>query len=509
MSGPRYIAAIDQGTTSTRCMVFDRQGRMVSIAQREHRRYFPRPGWVEHDAAEIWSIVRRILPQALAEAGIGADQIVALGVTNQRETTVVWDPATGRPVAKAIVWQDTRTGPLLARIERDFDADEIRMRTGLPLHHYFSAPKLRWLLESEPDLQDRADRGELLFGTMDSWITWNLTGGAGIDGPPGIHVTDVTNASRTMLMNLETLDWDEELLRVFGVPRSMLPRIHPSMDSFGRTRDPLPGIPIGALIGDQQASLIGQTAFEAGEAKCTFGTGIFLLLNTGHEIVRSRHGLITTVAHKVAGSPAVYALEGSIAVAGGLVQWVRDSLGLIRSPAEIETLAAGVPDNGGCYVVPAFSGMFAPYWSSAAQGIMVGLTSYVTKEHIARAVLEASAWQTRDVVDAMNADAGVPAQSLAVDGGMTADNLLMQMVADVLDIPVVRPMMAETVALGAAYAAGLAVGYWSDPQVLRRHWQRAGEWHPTIDPARRDRELSEWRAAVSLALTWGNRGTAA
>jgi glycerol kinase len=371
---------------------------------------------------------------------------------------------------------------------------------------YFSGPKLRWLLDRNPEMAVAAAGGDLLFGTMDTWITWNLTGGTGSGGArPGIHVTDVTNASRTMLMNLETLDWDENLLAAFGVPRNMLPEIRPSVGELGVTLDPLSGIPIGALIGDQQASLFGQTAFDPGEAKCTFGTGSFLLLNTGTEIVRSRHGLITTVAHKFAGEPAVYALEGSVAVAGGLVQWCRDSLGLIRSPAEIETLAAGVKDNGGCYVVPAFSGLFAPYWDSTAQGIMVGLTSYVTKAHIARAVLEATAWQTHDVVDAMNADAGVPALSLAVDGGMTADNLLMQLVADVLDIPVVRPMMAETVALGAAYAAGLAVGYWSDRQVLRRHWQRAGEWRPQIDPDRRSRELASWRHAVSLARAWGNQ----
>ena len=502
----RYVAALDQGTTSTRCVLFDRHGRMVSIAQREHHQHFPQPGWVEHDAAEIWSIVKKVIPQALADAGVEAGQVVGLGVTNQRETTVVWNRHTGVPVGRAIVWQDTRTSSLLARMGDRIDPADVLQRTGLPMATYFSGAKLRWMLDRDPALQPAAERGDLLFGTMDSWITWNLTGGpGGAARRPGLHVTDVTNASRTMLMNLETLDWDDDLLSAFDIPRAMLPEIRPSIARWGKTVDPLPGIDIGAVIGDQQASLFGQTAFEAGEAKCTFGTGSFLLLNTGTEIVRSTHGLITTVAHKVDGEPAVYALEGSVAVAGGLVQWCRDNLGLIRSPAEIETLAAGVPDNGGCYLVPAFSGLFAPHWDNNAQGVLVGLTSFVTKAHIARAVLEATAWQTRDVLDAMNADAGVPALSLAVDGGMTGDNLLMQLIADALDIPVVRPMMAETVALGAAYAAGLAVGYWPDRQVLRRHWQRAGEWRPLIDPERRTAELASWRHAVSLASAWGNR----
>lgn len=482
---------------------------MVSIAQREHHQYFPRPGWVEHDAAEIWSIVKRIVPRALADAGVDAGQVVGLGVTNQRETTVVWNRHTGVPISRAIVWQDTRTADLLTRLADRIPSAEVLAKTGLPMATYFSGAKLKWLLDRDPQLRPAAERGELLFGTMDSWITWNLTGGPGVGGGPnssaGLHVTDVTNASRTMLMNIETLDWDPGLLDAFEIPPAMMPQIVPSIGRLGIAAEPLSGVPIGAVIGDQQASLFGQTAFEAGEAKCTFGTGSFLLLNTGTDLVRSRHGLITTVAHKVDGEPAVYALEGSVAVAGGLVQWCRDNLGLIRSPAEIETLAAGVPDNGGCYLVPAFSGLFAPHWDNKAQGILVGLTSFVTKAHIARAVLEATAWQTRDVVDAMNADAGVPALSLAVDGGMTGDNLLMQLVADALDIPVVRPMMAETVALGAAYAAGLAVGYWPDRQVLRRHWQRAGEWRPQTDPQRRSAELASWHHAVSLARAWGRR----
>jgi glycerol kinase len=497
----RFIAALDQGTTSSRCILFDHHGRMVSIAQREHHQLYPHPGWVEHDAAEIWSIVQRIIRQALDDADATADQVVGLGVTNQRETMVVWDRHSGLPVHRAIVWQDTRTVALLTQIAETVSVAEILTRTGLPLVSYFSGAKVRWLLDSDATLRERAVNGDLLFGTMDSWITWNLTGG--VNG--GLHVTDVTNASRTMLMNIETLDWDDVLLDAFHVPRSMLPEIRSTIGDFGVTVDPVPGIRIGALIGDQQASLFGQGAFSAGEAKCTFGTGGFLLLNTGTEIVRSRHGLITTVAHKTDGEAAVYALEGSMAMTGGLVQWCRDNLHLIKTAAEIETLAATVDDNGGCYVVPAFSGLFAPYWDAEAQGLLVGLTSYVTRAHIARAVLEATAWQTRDVVDAMNADAGVPASRLVVDGGMTADNLLMQMVADVLDVPVVRPMMAETVALGAAYAAGLSVGYWPDRAALRRHWQLAAEWRPTMDATRRDNELAAWRHAVSLAIAWGKR----
>ncbi len=498
-----YVAALDQGTTSTRCIVYDRQGRLVAVAQREHRQFYPRPGWVEHDAAEIWDVVRRVVPEALADAGVDSGQVVGLGVTNQRETTVVWDRHTGKPVSRAIVWQDTRTAALLPDIAAELSEEEIKARSGLPLASYFSGSKLRWLLEQDPALRERAETGDLLFGTMDSWLVWNLTGG--VDG--GRHVTDATNASRTMLMNLETLDWDDDLLSCMRVPRSMLPEIVPSMGVLGTTTEPVAGIPVAAVIGDQQASLFGQTAFDPGEAKCTFGTGSFLLLNTGTEAVRSRHGLITTVAHKIDGEPTVYALEGSIAVAGALVQWCRDSLGLVRSPAEIETLALTESDNGGCYLVPAFSGLYAPHWESRAQGLLVGLTSYVTRGHLARAVLEATAWQTFDVVDAMNADADVPLTRLAVDGGMTSDNLLMQTVSDFLGVPVVRPMMAETVALGAAYAAGLAVGYWTDRRLLRANWHRAAQWEPAMEPGRRERELALWRHAVETAILWGRRPT--
>ncbi len=494
----RYVAAVDQGTTSTRCVLFDHDGRMVSIAQQQHRQYFPSPGWVEQDAAEIWAITRRVIPQALKNAGVGPADVAGIGITNQRETVLLWDRATGVPVHRAIGWQDTRTGPVLAEVAQRLPAAEILRRSGLPMVNYFSAAKVRWLLQSQPDLQERAARGELLLGTMDTWLTWNLTGG--VRG--GRHVTDVTNASRTMLMNLESLDWDPALLNAFDIPRVILPEITSSTGDFGKTVEPIPGVPVAALLGDQQASLFGQGAVGPAEAKCTFGTGAFLLLNTGTELVRSSHGLITTVARQIGDEAPMYALEGSMAMAGGLVTWCRDNLQLIRTPAEIETLAATVPDNGGCYVVPAFSGLFAPYWNGDAQGIIVGLTSFVTRAHIARAVLEATAWQTRDVVDAMNADVGASATRLLVDGGMTADNLLMQMVADVLDMTVVRPTMAESVSLGAAYAAGLAVGYWPDQSALHRHWQRAGEWNPAMDPARRAAELGQWRNAVALAQSW-------
>ena len=473
---------------------------MVSVAQLLHHQYYPHPGWVEQDAEEIWQLVCRLVPQALADLDAAPDQVVGLGITNQRETTVVWDRATGLPVSRAIGWQDTRTAAHLSKLTSGFDVSELTRRTGLPLASYFSGPKLRWILDNDPTLRDRAERGELLFGTMDSWLVWKLTG--------GLHVTDVTNASRTMLMDLETLQWDDELLACMRVPRVMLPEIRPSMGNFGLTSQPVAGIPVTAVIGDQQASLLGQTAFERGEAKCTFGTGSFLLMNTGTELVRSSSGLITTVAHSVEGEETVYALEGSVAMAGALVEWCRTALELIRSPAEIETLALSVEDNGGCYVVPAFAGLYAPYWESKAQGIVVGLTSYVTKGHLARAVLEATAWQTKDVVDAMNADVGVPMSFLAVDGGMTANNLLMQTLADVLDVPVVRPMMAESVALGAAYAAGLSAGYWADRSLLRTHWHPAAEWRSSMAPEKREEQLGSWRKAVELAIEWGRRPAA-
>jgi glycerol kinase len=490
----RYVVAIDQGTTSTRCIVFDRRGQLVSLAQQEHKQYFPKPGWVEHDALEIWRNVERLGPEALRRAGITAEQVAAVGIANQRETTVVWDRATGRPVGHAIVWQDTRTDALVHQLALAPGADAVHERSGLPLATYFSGPRIRWMLDRTPGLRERAERGEVLFGTMETWLIWKLTG--------GLHVTDVTNASRTMLLDVHTLDWSAESLAFFGIPRAMLPEVRPSVGVFGTARSAFPGVRIGAALGDQQAALFGQTCFTPGEAKCTYGTGSFLLLNTGAELVRSTHGLLSTVAYQVAGSPAAYALEGSIAITGSLVQWFRDQLELIASAPEIETLARTVADNGGCYIVPAFSGLYAPHWRSEARGVIVGLTSYITKGHLARAVLEATAWQTREVVDAMNADSGLTLTTLKVDGGMTADNLLMQFIADVLDVPVVRPLASETVSLGAAYAAGLAVGYWPDLEGLRQNWHRAAQWQPTMEPGLRDREYGNWQRAVERTLDW-------
>ncbi|WP_067535124.1 glycerol kinase GlpK [Nocardia crassostreae] len=494
----RFVMAIDQGTTSTRCIVFDSAGRLVSVAQREHQHYFPKPGWAEQDAMEIWRNVDRIIPRALRDGGIAREQIVALGITNQRETSVVWDRPTGIPVGKAIVWQDVRTADLVRTLSDRPDAHRVLELSGLPLGTYFSAPKLRWLLDSVPGLRARAERGDVLFGTMETWLIWNLTGG--VDG--GIHLTDVTNASRTLLMNLETLDWDRELLSFFDIPAAMLLEIRSSSEIYGVTRRVAPGITIAAALGDQQAALFGQTCFSRGDTKCTYGTGGFLLMNTGRTPVRSTHGLLTTVGYRIGDAPAMYALEGSIAVTGSLVQWFRDGLGLISSAPEIETLARTVDDNGGCYIVPAFSGLFAPHWRSEARGIIVGLTSYVTKGHLARAVLEATAWQTREVVDAMNADSRLQATALKVDGGMTTDHLLMQFVADVLDVPVKRPMVVETVSLGAAYAAGLAVGYWADLEVLRRNWHRAAEWQPQADAEHVKAEYINWKRAVELTFGW-------
>ncbi|HEU5356378.1 MAG TPA: glycerol kinase GlpK [Actinocrinis sp.] len=494
----QYVMSIDQGTGSTRAILFDQGGRLVSVAQREHRQFYPRPGWVEHDAMEIWRNLEHVTREALHRVGAGADQVAAIGIANQRETSVLWDRRTGMPIGRAVVWQDTRTDELVAEFAQRPDADIVLERTGLPLATYFSAPRIRWLLDHTAGLYERAERGDVLFGTMESWVVWNLTGG--VDG--GVHVTDVTNASRTLLMDLRTLQWDKELLDFFGVPAAMLPEIRSSAEVYGTAKRAVRGVRIAAALGDQQAALFGQTCFARGEAKCTYGTGSFLLLNTGDTPVRSTHGLLTTVGYRIGEEPAAYALEGSIAITGALVQWFRDNLGLISSAPEIETLARTVEDNGGCYIVPAFSGLYAPHWHSSARGIIVGLTSYITKGHLARAVLEATGWQTREVVDAMNADSGLELKTLKVDGGMTADNLLMQFLADVLDAPVVRPMIAETVSLGAAYAAGLAVGYWPDLEGLRRNWHRAAQWLPAMDPARRESEYANWRRAVERTLDW-------
>jgi glycerol kinase len=491
-----YVAAIDQGTTSSRCIVFDASGTVVSVAQREHRQIFPRPGWVEHDADEIWECVQFVVREALAVEEITAEQIAAVGITNQRETTLVWDAETGTPVHHAIVWQDTRTGDQLRRFDDAFGEKNFRERTGLPLAPYFAGSKLAWLLDHVDGLRERAERGEVLFGTMDSWLIWKLT---------GRHLTDVTNASRTLLMNLRTLDWDPEILDAVGIPAAMLPEIRSSAEVYGTASEgPLAGVPVASALGDQQAALFGQTCFEAGEAKCTYGTGSFLLLNTGTEPVVSQHGLLTTVGYRVGSAPAVYALEGAIAVTGSLIQWLRDNLGIIRSAPEVEDLARTVEDNGGCYLVPAFSGLFAPHWRSDARGVLVGLTGFVNRGHLARAALEATGWQTREVVDAMNADSGVPLVTLRVDGGMTGNDLLMQFLADVLAVPVVRPIVAETTCLGAAYAAGLAVGFWPDTDALRANWTRDAEWTPQMDPGRVERELGQWRKAVDRTLDWAN-----
>jgi len=489
----QYVAAIDQGTTSSRCIVFDRRGDVVSVGQREHRQIFPRPGWVEHDAAEIWANVVAVVEEALAAGGLTPDRLAAVGITNQRETTVVWDRRTGEPVHHAIVWQDTRTDRLLDVLGGEAGQDRFRERCGLPLATYFSGPKLRWLLDEVPGLRERAERGEVLFGTVDTWLVWKLT---------GRHVTDVTNASRTMLMNLHTLDWDEQILDAMGVPAAMLPEIRSSSEVYGTARGPLEGVPVAAALGDQHAALFGQTCFDPGDVKGTYGTGAFLVLNTGTEPVVSANGLLTTVGYRIGDRPAVYALEGSIAMAGSLVQWLRDNLGMISHAAEIEELASTVSDNGGCYIVPAFSGLFAPHWRSDARGVVAGLTSYVTRAHLARAVLEATAWQTREVVDAMNSDSGIPLTSLKVDGGMVANALLNQALADVLDLEVVRPKVAETTCLGAAYAAGLAVGYWPDLDSLRANWRRDAVWTPAIDPRLRDREYRNWKKAVQRTLGW-------
>ena len=489
----QYIAAIDQGTTSSRCMIFDAAGAVVATSQKEHRQIFPRPGWVEHDALEIWANVQTVVAQALARGDLATGDLAAVGITNQRETTLLWEKSTGRPIANAIVWQDTRTATLAEQLGREGGQDRFRPICGLPLATYFSGPKIRWLLDNVEGARAGAERGEILFGTIDSWLIWNLT---------GRHVTDVTNASRTMLMNLATLDWDDALLDAIGVPRSILPQIRSSSEVYGVARGVLEGVPLASALGDQQAALFGQTCFQPGEGKCTYGTGNFLLVNTGAQAVQSAHGLLTTIGYRVGEAPAVYALEGSIAVTGSLVQWLRDNLGFISSAGEIEALAASVADNGGCCVVPAFSGLFAPHWRPDARGVIAGLTGYVTRAHIARAALEAVAWQTREVVDAMAADSGRPLDILKVDGGMTANSLLMQFQADVLGVPVVRPEVPETTCLGAAYAAGLAVGFWPDLPALRAHWRKDAEWTPRMSLADRDRGYGQWKKAVRRTLDW-------
>jgi glycerol kinase len=494
-----YVLSIDQGTTSTRAIIFDHSGSIVSSGQLEHEQIFPRAGWVEHNPKEIWDNTREVIGQALSKANITRHNITAVGITNQRETAVVWDKNTGEPVYNAIVWQDTRTQPIVDRLANG-DVERYKQRVGLPLATYFSGTKIVWILENVEGARAKADAGDLLFGTTDSWVLWNLTGG--VDG--GVHATDVTNASRTLFMDLETLQWDDEILKDFGVPKSMLPEIRSSSEVYGMISESslLREVPVAGILGDQQAATFGQAAFDAGESKNTYGTGNFLIFNTGEEIVHSKNGLLTTLGYKLGDAKPHYALEGSIAVTGSLVQWLRDNIGLISSSDEIEVLAKTVEDNGGVYFVPAFSGLFAPYWRSDARGAIVGLTRFVNKGHIARAALEATAFQTREVLDAVNADSGVDLTELKVDGGMIANNTLMQFQADILGVPVVRPVVAETTALGAAYAAGLATGFWSDLGELRANWQEDSRWTPNMDSDERDRQIRLWKKAVTRTFDW-------
>ena len=495
-----YILAIDQGTTSSRAIVFDKKGSIVSTGQLEHEQIFPKAGWVEHDPKEIWRNTGEVIGQALGKANLTRHDIAAVGITNQRETAVVWDRTTGEPVYNAIVWQDTRTQSIVDRLAADGGVERFKQQVGLPLATYFSGTKIVWILENVPGAREKAEAGDLLFGTTDTWVLWNLTGG--VEG--GVHATDVTTASRTMFMDLETLQWDDEILAAFGVPRSMLPEIRSSSEVYGVANEHslLRETPIAGILGDQQAATFGQAAFEAGEAKNTYGTGNFLIFNTGEEIVHSKNGLLTTVGYKLGDQPVRYALEGSIAVTGSLIQWLRDNLGIISSAAEVEELAKSVDDNGGAYFVPAFSGLFAPYWRPDARGALVGLTRYVNKGHIARAALEAIAFQTRDVVEAVNADAGIDLTELRVDGGATANDTLLQFQADILGVPVVRPVVAETTALGAAYAAGLAVGFWADLDDLAKNWQEDRRWTPSMDEAEQGRLVRNWKKAVTKTLDW-------
>ncbi|MPV38417.1 glycerol kinase GlpK [Georgenia subflava] len=496
----KYVLAIDQGTTSSRAIVFDHSGQIVETGQMEHEQIFPKAGWVEHDPKEIWKNVREVVSLALSRANLTHRDIAAVGITNQRETTVVWDKNTGEPVYNAIVWQDTRTAKIVDELGGSEGQDKYKDKVGLPLATYFSGPKVKWILDNVDGAREKAEAGDLIFGNTDSWVVWNMTGGK--DG--GVHVTDVTNASRTMLMNLDTLTWNEDIAGDMGIPVSMLPEIRSSSEVYGEGREGgfVPGVPIAGILGDQQAATFGQACFEVGMAKNTYGTGNFVLINTGTEPVPSKNGLLTTVAYKIGDADAVYALEGSIAVTGSLVQWLRDNLGIIKDAPEIEKLAETVDDNGGAYFVPAFSGLFAPYWKSDARGALVGLTRYVNKGHIARAVLEATAFQTREVVDAMNADSGVDLTELKVDGGMVANELLMQFQADILGVPVVRPKVAETTALGAAYAAGIAVGFWSGEQDVIDNWAEDKRWEPQLDEAERERTYRLWKKAVTKTFDW-------
>ena len=496
---PSYIGAIDQGTTSTRFIVFDKSGRIVSVAQKEHQQIYPKPGWVEHDPEEIWRRTREVIAEAMQRRDLGPSDLAAIGITNQRETTVVWDRRTGKPVCNAIVWQDTRVSDAVAEFSREGGQDRFRQKTGLPLATYFSGLKIRWILDNVAGVREQAESGEVIFGNIDTYLVWNLTGGP----QGGIYITDVSNASRTQLLDLKTLQWDQEILALFGIPVKMLPQIRSSSERYGVAQLPaIKDVPIAGVLGDQQAALFGQTCFAKGEAKNTYGTGCFLLMNTGDAPIQSKHGLVTTIGYKLGDKPAQYALEGSIAVTGALVQWLRDNLGLIQKSSEIEALARTVEDNGGVYFVPAFSGLYAPYWQANARGVITGLTRYANKGHIARAVLEATAFQTREVVEAMQLDSGIALTVLRTDGGMVENDLLMQFQSDVLNRPVVRPVVRETTALGAAYAAGLAVGFFQDTDELRTHWDVDHTWNPQMDNDTREKSFRLWKKAVTRSFDW-------
>ncbi|MDR1827465.1 MAG: glycerol kinase GlpK [Methylobacteriaceae bacterium] len=491
----KYVGAIDQGTTSSRFIVFDRKGAIISVAQKEHEQIYPNPGWVEHNAEEILRNTNEVIGEALAKANLTAKDIVSVGITNQRETTVVWDKKTGKPLYNAIVWQDTRVDPTVAELAKDGGQDRLRPKTGLPLASYFSGLKIRWILENVPGAREKAEAGDAVFGNIDTWLLWNLTG--------GLHYTDVTNASRTQLMNLATLDWDREILNLFDVPAACLPTIVSSSDVYGNVKGgPLDGVPVAGILGDQQAALVGQTCFKPGEAKNTYGTGCFMLMNTGTNLVPSTKGLLTTVAYRFGKHNARYALEGSIAITGALVQWLRDNLKLFEKSSDVEALAASVEDNGDIYFVPAFSGLYAPHWKGSARGVICGLTRYANKGHFARAALEATAFQVREVLDAMGEDSTIAINELRTDGGMVVNEMLMQFQSDILDVPVVRPLISETTALGAAYAAGLATEYWKDTDDLVANWGVDKRWEPKMDPAKRDAMYAKWAKAVSRSLDW-------
>ncbi len=494
-----YLAAIDQGTTSTRFIVFDRSGRIISVAQKEHEQIYPNPGWVEHDPQEIWLRTREVIDSGMQQAGLRARDLAAIGITNQRETTILWNRKTGRPVYNALVWQDVRVEDAVAEFSANGGQDRFRKKTGLPLATYFSGLKIRWILDHVEGARKQAEAGDLLFGTIDTFLLWNLTGGS----ETGIHVTDVTNASRTQLMDLENLRWDQEIAGIFAIPERILPRIASSSEVYGKSQiDPIKDVPIAGILGDQQAALVGQACFEVGSAKNTYGTGCFLLMNTGEQLSHSKYGLISTVAYKLGSRRAQYALEGSIAIGGALVQWMRDNLGIIDKSSDIEALAQTVKDNGGVYFVPAFSGLYAPYWKTSARGVIAGLTRYANKGHLARAVLEATAFQTREVVEAMAKDSGIPIKVLRVDGGMVENDLLMQFQSDILDLPVVRPFVKETTALGAAYAAGLAVGFYADLEGLVTNWAVDREWLPEMDESSREHLYRSWKKAVTRSFDW-------